>query len=121
MKRIVLFTDALGSGGAQRQLVGLAILLKDRGFDVIVLTYHNNTFFVPLLEENGISYLFSTKAHNKINRVLGISQEIRALKPDILIAYQRSPAIISCFAKLLNPKVFLIVSERNTSQVYYFK
>ncbi len=121
MKKIVLFTDALGSGGAQRQLVGLAILLKEKGYDVLVLTYHNNTFFVPQLVEKGIPYIFSKRAHNKKSRIWGISQEIKTLKPDVLIAYQRSPAVISCFAKLLNPGVFLIVSERNTSQVYNFK
>ena len=30
MKKIILFTDCLGAGGAQRQLVGLAIMLKEK-------------------------------------------------------------------------------------------
>lgn len=29
--KILLFTDSLGAGGAQRQLVGLAVLLKKKG------------------------------------------------------------------------------------------
>ena len=35
--KIVLLTDSLGAGGAQRQLIGLAKLLKDIGEDVTVL------------------------------------------------------------------------------------
>ena len=39
MKRVSLFIDSLGPGGAQRQIVGLAILLKKKGFDVKLATY----------------------------------------------------------------------------------
>ena len=35
--KINLFTDCLGAGGAQRQLVGLAVLLKEKGFKVGML------------------------------------------------------------------------------------
>lgn len=118
MKRIVLFTDALGSGGAQRQLVGLAVLLKEKSYDVMVLTYHHDDFYVPLLNSNGIPYVYSKKSENKRTRIINISKEIKRLKPDVLIAYQRSPAIIACFAKIFNPRVLLIVSERNTSQIF---
>lgn len=34
MKRILLFIDSLGAGGAQRQLVGLAVMLKKKGYEV---------------------------------------------------------------------------------------
>lgn len=41
--KINLFTDCLGAGGAQRQLVGLAVLLKEKGFEVKVSSYYNIT------------------------------------------------------------------------------
>ena len=43
--RIILFTDCLGAGGAQRQLVGLAVMLKEKGYDVKVATYYDSDFY----------------------------------------------------------------------------
>lgn len=34
MKKILLFTDSLGAGGAQRQLVGLAKMLTNLGYNI---------------------------------------------------------------------------------------
>ena len=45
--KIVLFIDSLCAGGAQRQLVGLAKLLKEKGVDTEVLTYHKDEFYLP--------------------------------------------------------------------------
>ena len=37
MKKILCLIDSLNSGGAQRQLVGLAIMLKNAGYDLMQL------------------------------------------------------------------------------------
>ena len=50
MKKILLFTDSIGAGGAQRQLVGLAYLLKDKGYHVKVCTYHHSDFYKSYLD-----------------------------------------------------------------------
>ena len=49
--KVLCLIDGLGSGGAQRQLVGLASLLKKEGYDVLVVYYHGDHFFVPFLKE----------------------------------------------------------------------
>ena len=54
MKKIVCLIDDLCPGGAQRQLVGLAYLLKESGYDIFVMTYHNDSFYMPVLFHNGI-------------------------------------------------------------------
>ena len=54
--KILLFIDSLGAGGAQRQLVGLARMLKDNGMQVKVITYHDNPFYLPTLEEGDVDY-----------------------------------------------------------------
>ena len=54
MKRILLFTDSLGAGGAQRQLVGLAILLQQKGYNIKVCTYHYFDFYKSFLDDNKI-------------------------------------------------------------------
>ena len=52
--RIILFTDCLGAGGAQRQLVGLAVMLKEKGFDVKVATYFDIDFYKHYLDEANV-------------------------------------------------------------------
>ena len=59
MKRILCFIDSLGAGGAQRQLVNLAIGLKKRDYIVSFLVYHVDDFYLPILQENGIVTLRS--------------------------------------------------------------
>ena len=48
--KILCVIDSLGSGGAQRQLVQLAIGLKNKGVDVSFLMYHNIHFFKSELD-----------------------------------------------------------------------
>lgn len=45
MQKIILFTDSLGAGGAQRQLVGLATFLRQVGYSVKVCTYYDLDFY----------------------------------------------------------------------------
>lgn len=116
MKKIILFTDSLVGGGAQRQLVGLAQLLKVQGYDITVLTYHKNEFYLPFLKENDIKYVYLSKAENKFLRIPQIISYIRKEKPDTLIAYQETPSLIAAIAKLAIRKINVIVSERNTTQ-----
>lgn len=117
MKKIILFTDSLGAGGAQRQLVGLAKLLNDTGEDVTVLTYHKDEFYLPFLQENSIKYILLKATRGALKRIIGVCRYIRKENPDVLIAYQEVPSLIACIAKICTPKIKLIVSERNTTQV----
>ena len=39
MKRITCFTESLGSGGAEHQMVILAEFLAEEGYDVTLVTY----------------------------------------------------------------------------------
>lgn len=113
--KIILFTDSLGVGGAQRQLVGLAKLLKYKNYNVKVCTYHNIDFYKNLLVENGIvnDVIYSKKY---ILRIFAVTKYLKKENPDWVIAYQESPSLIACLAKLLGGKFKLMVSERNTTQ-----
>ena len=48
--KVVLLIDHLGAGGAQRQLAGLACMLKERGVDVSVFTYYPIMFYEEILQ-----------------------------------------------------------------------
>lgn len=116
MRRILLFTDILGSGGAQRQLVTLAVLLKQNSYDVCLLDYWDDTFYDEYLTSHQISFEHvSTKGKWSIVRMF--VRKILQLKPDVVISYMEHPSIIACVGKMLLLKRFkLIVSERNTTQ-----
>ena len=116
MKKILCFIDSLGAGGAQRQLVGLACFLKERGYDVTVACYHDNRFFADQLLSIGVTYQYLEKAKKTTFRLWHIARYFRKLKPDVVIAYQATPSICACVAKIFNHSFKLIVSERTTTQ-----
>lgn len=116
MKKILLFTDSLGSGGAQRQLVGLAILLQQAGYNIKVCTYYNFDFYKKLLDENHVPNELIIDANNCKKRILTVCKYFKHENPDWVIAYQETPSLVACMVKLLGGKFHLIVSERNTTQ-----
>lgn len=114
--KLLLFIDSLGPGGAQRQLVGLASLLRSKGYDVGVVCYQDNRFYVDKLLTSGVPYVYLKKAGNTFFRIWHVARYIRKVKPDIVISYLETPSICACVAHLFNRKFRLIVSERNTTQ-----
>ena len=116
MKKIVLFTDSLGAGGAQRQLCGLAAMLNKLNYDVSVLTYHSSDFYKKYLEEHNVRNLIVGEGKGSVQRILSIRKFIKRENPDWVIAYQETPALISSFIRSTGVKFHLIVSERNTTQ-----
>ena len=115
--RIILFTDCLGAGGAQRQLVGLAIMLKKEGYDVKVATYFDIDFYKHNLDEANVPNELIPGADNTKKRILAVRKYFKKEAPDTVIAYQETPSLVASFAKFLGCKLNLIVSERNTTQV----
>lgn len=115
--KIILFTDSLGSGGAQRQLVGLAILLQEKGYEVKVCTYYDFDFYKKDLDENNVPNELILGAHLVKQRIWSVKQYFKRENPDWVIAYQETPSLVACVVNiLLNRKFHLIVSERNTTQ-----
>lgn len=116
MKKILCFIDSLGAGGAQRQMVGLAVMLKEKGYNVKVLVYHDNPFFLQTLEEAYVDVEINHKATKHFSRIYYIYKSINSFNPDVVISYLDTPNIIASICKMLGGKFKLIVSERNTTQ-----
>lgn len=113
MVKTLMLIDSLGSGGAQRQFVELAVGLKLRNHSVIVVCYNNYPFFKPKLTDNGISVLeLNTK--NFIRRLWGILKIIQKEKVTHLVSFLDMPNFLSCLVKILSfGKIKVIVSERS--------
>lgn len=116
MKKILLFTDSLGAGGAQRQLVGLAKMLTKLGYNITVATYFNLDFYKSQLDDAGIRNVLIPNADDEKKRLFVVRSFFKKEQPDWVIAYQETPSLVACVAKILGGKFRLIVSERNTTQ-----
>ncbi len=116
MKHILCLIDSLGPGGAQRQLVGLAVFLKEKGYKISVAYYHDYCFYADYLLANDIPYVYLNKAKKSVSRIWHIARYIRKTEPDVVISYLETPSICACMAHIFNRKFKLIVSERNTTQ-----
>lgn len=116
MKKIICLIESLGSGGAERQMTGLAVLLKQEGYDVEVWYYAPNHFYCKNLENEGVKFRYISEANNKYKRIRVIRRELLRAKPDTVISYLDTPCIIGCITKITGGKFNLIVSERNTTQ-----
>ena len=114
--KILLFTDSLGAGGAQRQLVGLAVLLKQQGYEVKVCTYFDIDFYKQYLDENRVENEIIPNAGNTKKRIFAVRRYFQIEKPNWVIAYQETPSMVACLTKIMGCKFHLIVSERNTTQ-----
>lgn len=114
MKRILLITESLGSGGAERQICGLAAMLTRAGYPCRLITYVENQFYEPYLRQHGVDYELVRELWDKKTRVLKTARYVRRYKPDVVISYLPSVNQTMCLAKLLF-KTKLIVSERNNN------
>ena len=119
--RILLFIDILGSGGAQRQIVGLAELLCKQGHDVLLLDYWDSVFYDEYLMARQIPFEHCL-TKGKWNILQMFKRKVESFQPEVVIAYLDSPTIIACLGKLCSRHKFrLIVSERNTTQYNNWK
>lgn len=114
--KVLCLIESLGSGGAERQMTGLACMLKEKGMDVVVTTYDTKDFYKNVLDEHGIKTAVASKSSLLLKRLIGIHKSIRTEKPDVVISYSRASSVIACLGKALGKKYKLIASERNTTQ-----
>ncbi len=118
--RIVLLTESLASGGAERQLVSLAVSLKQKNETVEVWTYYPNDFYLPLLNQAKVAYRCVANGFSRARRLLRIIRELYKERPSVVVAYLDTACVMACVAKLvlkvLGRDFRLIVSERNVTQ-----
>lgn len=119
--RILCVIDSIGSGGAQRQLVGLADLLKGKSMEVEVVYYHDEHFFRPFLQEHGIKYQYLPETSNRWQKFVRLKNYVDSRKPDAVIAYLDGAAMMCCIMRLLGREFKLLVSERSLTEYVDWK
>lgn len=116
MSRFLLVTDEMGSGGAERQLAGLAIELTKAGHAVrLIKFYPGENFYQAELSAHGVDTEIIASGKSPLRRPWAIHRLVGQWKPDAVICYKEGSAMAGCIARMFR-RFNLVVSERNTTQ-----
>lgn len=113
--KLLFFIDSLGSGGAQRQMVTIAPLMKRRGIQVEFLCYHRDIFFKGLLDEIDINVHWIITS-NPVLRIWRIRSFIRKGNYDAVVSFLETPDLLNCLAAIGRHKWKVITSERSAKE-----
>lgn len=113
--KILFLIDSLGSGGAQRQIVTLSILLKKKGCDVAILTYHSDNFFIDEVLNCSIE-IHQLNSKNFINRIFKVRKFIRKGNFDAVISFMDVPNFLNNLAAIGGKSWKIITSERSSKE-----
>lgn len=108
--KILFFIDNLGSGGAQRQIVNLAILFQERGHHVSFLIYGKSDFFLNILEKAQIN-VDRINSNGSIDRIVKVRKYIRTGTQDIVISFLETPNFLACLSAVGGRRWKLITNE----------
>jgi glycosyltransferase involved in cell wall biosynthesis len=113
--KILWVIDNLGSGGAQRQMVTLAKMLKEKNFDVSVVCYAKGDFFAEVLAKDDIPVYWKIE-NNYLKRVYAVRRFIRKGDFDAVISFMDVPNFLNCVAAIGGKKWKVITNELSAKQ-----
>lgn len=113
--KILLFTSSLGSGGAERQLVTLGLLLKQQGMDVEFLVYHDEPFYEHLLLAKNVT-VHKILHDSHLLRLISIRRFIRRNSFTAVISFLDTPNFINCFSAIGGKNWRVITAERSAKE-----
>ena len=114
--KTLLVIDSLGSGGAQRQIVNLAIGLSKSGVIVELIYYQKNEFYLNKLLENNITVHVPEKSTTGFSISFVIKLR-NLLKKDFqsVISFLHTPSIYTSISNFALKNKNHIVCERSSS------
>ena len=116
MKHILFLTADLCSRGAEKQMVTVACLLKQAGYDVSFLCYHTNNFFEYLLKDYDIPVKW-LHLPNYLQRMLKIRNYIRKGNYDVVISFLQTDNFLNDFAAIGRHNWKVITGERSSKEI----
>ncbi|MDD4436553.1 MAG: glycosyltransferase family 4 protein [Tissierellia bacterium] len=118
--KVLFFIDNFGSGGAQRQIVNLALLFHERGHHVRFLTYGKGDFFINPLRKAQIT-VDSIDSSGPIDRILKVRKYIRSGTQDVVISFLETPNFLACLSAVGGRRWQLITNERSAKVTSFTK
>lgn len=114
MKRIICFTESLGGGGAEHQIVLLAGMLAEKGYDVTIVTYADVPDHYPVPEK--VHRIKVAEGKSLFEKIVKIFYFFIRTKADCVISYRKMSnmrVLVPLFFR--TKRVKIICSERNTT------
>lgn len=111
--KIICFIDSLGSGGAQRQIVELAVGFKKLGHDVSFLIYKDINFYEDVLRSEGIDICLIRGS--SIMKSLKIIKYLHQNNADIILSFLEVPSLLAIISKFFNKRVKVVIGERSAN------
>jgi len=109
--KVLCLIDSLGSGGAQRQLVSLALGLKKRGHEIRFLVYHHEDHFFQFLHSADIPCQV-IPACSYVQRILSIRRILRQGWQDVVLAFLEASSLYAELASIPGREWGLVIGER---------
>jgi len=112
--KVVFLERSLGRGGAQRQLVALAIGLADRGHDVTVALFYDEGELISDVLASRVSLRFLEKRSrwDTLGFFLNVMRLLHEEKPDVICTFLPVPNLVALGCKLLRPRLRLACGIR---------
>lgn len=102
----------LGGGGAERQIVTVASLLKDSGYDVEFLCYADGNFYEDILKKKEITVHYKLLP-NYLKRMIFVRRFIRKGKYNAVVSFLETPNFLNNFAAIGGKRWKVITGERS--------
>jgi glycosyltransferase involved in cell wall biosynthesis len=112
--KVVFLERSLGRGGAQRQLVALAVGLADRGHDVTVALFYDEGELISdvLASRVALRFLEKRSRWDALGFFLNVMRLLREEKPDVICTFLPVPNLAALGCKLLRPRLRLACGIR---------
>ncbi len=113
--KFLFVIDNLSTGGAQRQMVNLAVGLKQRGYGIEFFCYSSGDLLGQSLKEFEIPvHWFQKKSRFSTDVIFALRKLIRRGKFNMVLSFLTTPNFYSLLASFLNGfrRIPVVVSER---------
>lgn len=111
MKKLLFLISSLGSGGAERQMVTIASVLKERKYEIKFLCYRHDDFYKEILDANNIPVVEIT-CNNPLEKAIKLHSAVRNYNPDVVISMLKMPNFYALVTSLFNRKRKVITGLR---------
>lgn len=117
--KILLLIDNFGSGGAQRQIITLASLFKNKGVNVEFLTYESGDFFLPVVNDMGV-VVHHIESKSNFGRIVKVRKQIKKGRYNAVVSFMDTPNFLNCISAIGMYRHMVVTCERSSMESIFY-